>query len=231
MPPYVWLIVFHPILVTLPALIALVLLLRWTGLWARYKYRILLALLAAYAIDAGFALARILFAHGLSKGPAIARQIPLPRRLVLVDVPCGAKCHDWLISGAVEEIISVTSRQPRFATVTTAVRYNAGWTIPGTCPREREMANRDPSVVQRQSGYCPLVEPVEIPKQGVFLVHEGMLVAAKESARAYTPTYLVKAAPLFNLPEWRYRIELRPALRCWLRPIVMKRLAFLVCLP
>jgi hypothetical protein len=195
MPPYVWLIVFHPILVTLPALIALVLLLRWTRLWARYKYRILLALLAAYAIDAGFALPRILFAHGLSKGPAIARQIPLPRRLVLVDVPCGAKCHDWLISGAVEEIISVTSRQPRFATVTTAVRYTAGWTIPGTCPREREMANRDPSVAQRQSGYCPLVEPVEIPKQGVFLVHEGMLVAAKESARAYTPTYLVKAPP------------------------------------
>jgi hypothetical protein len=46
MPLYVWLIVFHPILVTLLALIALVLLLRWTGLWARYKYRILLALLA-----------------------------------------------------------------------------------------------------------------------------------------------------------------------------------------
>ncbi|WP_029583298.1 hypothetical protein [Bradyrhizobium sp. URHD0069] len=32
MPPYVWLIVFHPILVTLLALIALVLLLRWQAL-------------------------------------------------------------------------------------------------------------------------------------------------------------------------------------------------------
>jgi hypothetical protein len=195
MPPYVWLIVFHPILVTLLALIALVLLLRWTGLWARYKYRILLALLAAYAIDAGFALPRILFAHGLSKGPAIARQIPLPRRLVLVDVPCGAKCHDWLISGAVEEIISVTSRQPRFATVTTAVRYNAGWTIPGACPREREMANREPSEVQRQSGYCPLVEPVDIPTQGIFMVRDWTIVTAKEAARPFTPTYLVKAPP------------------------------------
>ena len=56
---YVWLIVFYPILVTLLAFIALVLLLRWTGLWARYKYQILLALLAAYAVDAAFALPRI----------------------------------------------------------------------------------------------------------------------------------------------------------------------------
>ena len=64
MPLDVWLLVLHPILVTLPALITLVLLLRSTGLWAGHKYRILLALLAAYAIDAGFALPRILFAHG-----------------------------------------------------------------------------------------------------------------------------------------------------------------------
>jgi hypothetical protein len=69
MPPYVWLVVFHPILITLLALIALVLLLRWTGWWARYKYRILLVLLAAYVIDAAFALPRIVFAYGLSKGP------------------------------------------------------------------------------------------------------------------------------------------------------------------
>jgi hypothetical protein len=193
MPPYVWLVIFHPILITLLIMVVLVPLLRWTGLWARYKYRILLAVLAAYVVDAAFALPRVLFAYGLSKGPAIAQQIPLPRRLVLVDVPCGANCHDLLISGAVEEIISVTSRPPRYASVTTAVRYQAGWTLPGGCPHEREKENRDPSVVQRQSGYCPLVEPVEIPKQGVFLIHEGVQVTAKESARAYTPTYLVKA--------------------------------------
>lgn len=76
MPLYVWLIVLHPILITLLALVALVLLLRWTELWARYKYRIIIALLAAYAVDAAFALPRILFAHGLSKSPAIAQQIP-----------------------------------------------------------------------------------------------------------------------------------------------------------
>jgi hypothetical protein len=195
MPPYVWLAIFHPILVTLLALLTLVPLLRWTGLWARYKYRILLALLAAYAIDAGFALPRVLFAHGLSNAPVIAQQIPLPLRLVLVGIPCEAKCHDWLITGDIEEIISVTIRSPRYASVTTAVRYQAGWTLPGACPHEREKENRDPSAVQRRSGYCPLVEPVDIPERGVFLIHEGVQVTAKESARGYTPTYLVKAPP------------------------------------
>lgn len=114
---------------------------------------------------------------------------------MLVDVPCGAKCHDWLITGAVDEIISVTAARPQYASVTKAVRYKAGWTIPGICPYEREKENRDPNLVQRQSGYCPLVEPVEVPKQGVFLIREGMLVTAKQSARAYTPTYLTKAPP------------------------------------
>src|SRR5260370_36788230 len=107
MPPYVWLIILNPIWATLLALIALVPLLRWTWLWARFRNAILVALLAAYAIDAGAALQRVLFAHGLSNGPVVAQQIPLPRRLVLVGVPCVAKCHDLLISGAVEEIISV----------------------------------------------------------------------------------------------------------------------------
>ena len=144
MPLYVWLIVLHPMWVTLLALMALVPFLKWTGLWARYRYRILAALLAAYGIDAALALPRVLFSHGLSNGPAIAQQIPLPPRLVLVNVPCVAKCHDLLISGAVEEIISVSPARHRFASMTNAVRYNAGWTIPGACPSERERANRDP---------------------------------------------------------------------------------------
>jgi hypothetical protein len=195
MPIYVWLLVFHPILVTLLALIVLVLLLRWTGLWARYKYRILLALLAAYAIDAAFALPRIVFAYGLSKDPTVAQQIPPPKSLVLVSVLCDAKCHDWLISGAVDEIISVTPRQPRFANATTAVRYRAGWTRPGTCPHERARTIWAASAAQRQSGYCPVVEPVEIPTQGVFVIHEGAIVTAREAARPYTPAYLSKAPP------------------------------------
>lgn len=195
MPSCVWLMIFHPIWLTLLALAALVPLLRWTMLWARYKYRILAALLAAYAIDAGFALPRIWFAHGLSKGPAIARQIPLPSRLVLVNLACDARCHDWLISGAVEEIISVSIAPRDFANSAGAVRYKADWTIPGICPDERARVNRGPSVVQRQSGYCPLVEPVEIPTQGIFMVSEWTVVTAREPARLFTPAYLVKTPP------------------------------------
>lgn len=194
MPLYVWLIVFHPVPVTLLALVVLVLLLRWTGWWARYKYRILLVLLAAYAIDTAFALPRILFAYGLSKSPVIAQQIPLPRRLVLVDVPCDAKCHDWLIAGAIDEILFVRSL---YASAPSSFRYKSGWTLPGTCPGERENPTRDPrasqSEEQRRSGYCPLVEPVDIPHEGIFLVRELTRVTANERARVYTPTYLIKA--------------------------------------
>jgi hypothetical protein len=165
-PFYLWLLIFHPILVTILALIALVVLLLWTGLWARYRYWILGALLAAYAVDTGFALPRIMFAYGLSKGPTIAQKIPPPSRLVLVSVRCDAKCHEWLISGAVDEIISVTPRYPHYVDVATAVRYRAGWTLPGTCPRERQRAIWLPSPAQQQYGYCPLVEPVDIPQAG-----------------------------------------------------------------
>jgi len=195
MPLYLWLIVFHPVLVTLLALIVLVLLLRWTGWWARYKYRILLVLLAAYAIDTAFALPRILFAHDLSKEPVIARRIPLPSRLVLVNIPCDAKCHDWLISGEVEEIVSFNL--PRYGSVSaiSAQRYRADWVIPGTCPWERQRENRQASQAQGLSGYCPRVESVDVPTEGVFLVSEGTIVSASQRARPYTPTYLVKAPP------------------------------------
>src|SRR4029077_15845812 len=111
----------------------LVLVLWWTGLWTRYRPWILGALLAAYAIDAGFALPRILFAYGLSKTPVVTQQIPLPRRLVLVDIPCVVKCHDLLISGAIEEIISVIPARPPYTNAAKAARYSAGWTIPGIC--------------------------------------------------------------------------------------------------
>jgi hypothetical protein len=196
-PFHLFLIIFHPILVTIFVLIVLVFLLRWTGWWARYRYWILGALLTGYLIDAGFALPRVLFAHGLSKTPVVAQQIPLPRRLVLVDLPCVAKCHDLLISGAVEEIITVIPARPQYAGAANALRYTAGWSIPGTCKSKtwshdpREI----PSATQRQNGYCPSIEPVEIPTEGIFLIRESTLVTAREPARRYTPTHLLKAPP------------------------------------
>ena len=196
-PFYVLLVIFHPILVTIVVLIALVLLLWWTGLWARFRYWILGALLTAYLIDAGFALPRIVFAHGLSNTPVVARQIPLPHRLVLVDIPCVAKCHGLLISGAVDEIVSVIPAHPHYASAAKAVRYTAGWSIPGNC-KSKTWSNDPrelPDEAQRQNGYCPSIEPVEVPTEGIFLIRELTLVTAREPARPYTPTYLVKAPP------------------------------------
>jgi hypothetical protein len=194
MPWYVSLLIFHPLWVTLLVLIGLVFLFRWTGSWARYRYPILAALFLAYAIDAGFALQRIWFAQSLPKEPVIAQQIPLPRRLVLVDFLCTARCHDWLISGAVDEIISVSL--PRVGrNATNVVRYRAGWSAPGACPSERQRANYLPSEAQRSSGYCPKVEPADVPTEGIFLVEERMIVAASDRARPYAPSYLVKTPP------------------------------------
>ena len=136
MPLYVWLIILNPIWATLLALVAVTLLLWWTGLWVRYRYRILATLLVLYAIDAAIALPRILFSYGLPNRPVIARKGPLPRQFVLVDILCGGKCHELLISGAVEEVVYVEphrsgTERPQ------AVRYRAGWTLPGLCPPER----------------------------------------------------------------------------------------------
>src|SRR5258706_9774658 len=136
---YVWLIVLNPIWATVLALVALTLLLWRTGLWERYRCRILATLLVLYAIDTAIALPRILFSYRLPNHPVVAQKVPLPRELVLVNIPCWAKCHELLISGAIEEVVFVETRsfgggkkEPQ------AARYRAGWTVPGACPRDRQ---------------------------------------------------------------------------------------------
>jgi hypothetical protein len=136
-----------------------------------------------------------LFAHSLSNGPVVAQQIPLPPRLVLVDVPCEAKCHDLLVSGAVEEIISVSPARPHFASVTNAVQYQAGWTIPGACPSERQKAIYYLNEGLLKTGYCPVIEPVDVPSQGIFLIWESTILRASERARTFAPAYLTKSPP------------------------------------
>jgi hypothetical protein len=193
---YEVLVIFHPIWVTLLALIGLIWLLSWTGLWTRYGYRILAALLALYAIDAAFALPRVLFSYALPKHPVIAQKIPLPRQLVLVNIPCSAKCHEMLIAGAIEDVIVVTLRSPREREKPRTVRYRAGWTTPDACPRERRQA-LDYSSYDRllKTGYCPLIEPADVPAQGIFLIQELDLAPTSERARSFTPGYLTKGPP------------------------------------
>jgi hypothetical protein len=196
MPLYVWLVILNPIWATALALIALIWLLSWTGLWARHRYRILAALIALYAIDAAIALPRILFSYGLPSRPVVAQKVPLPRQLVLINIPCWAKCHELLISGAIEEIVFVETRrtdsgkeQPE------AVRYRAGWSIPGTCPRDRKKAIYFADDALLKTGYCPVVEPVDVPSQGIFLIRESTLALASQRARTFTAVYLTKSPP------------------------------------
>jgi hypothetical protein len=191
---HVVLLIFNPIWATLLAAVALTLLLWWTGLWRRYRYRIVAAALALYVIDAAIALPRVLFSYGLSDHPVIAQKIPLPRQLVLVGIRCGEKCHEWLISGAVEEVIFVQPRASRQGETPQAVRYTASWSIPGACPNERQRAI-DFRFELLKAGYCPLVEPVDVPSQGIFLVSEATIVSASERARSYTPIWLAKGPP------------------------------------
>lgn len=196
MPLYVWLIILNPIWVTVLALIALIWLLSWTGLWARHRYRILAAVVALYAIDAVIALPRVLFSYGLPNHPDVAQKVPLPRQLVLVDIPCWAKCHALLISGAIEEVVFVETRRAGGGTEEPqAVRYRAGWSIPGACPRDRQKAIYFTDDDLLKTGYCPVVERVDVPSQGVFLIRESTIVPASVRARTFAPVYLTRSPP------------------------------------
>ena len=196
MPTYVWLLILNPIWVTALALIAVIWLLSWTGILARHRYRIVAALIALYALDAAIALPRILFSHGLPEHPVVAQRIPLPRQLVLVNFPCWAKCHELLISGAIEEVVFVETRRSGDGTEEPqAVRYRAGWSIPGACPRDRQKAIYFTDGDLLKTGYCPVVEPVDVPSQGVFLIRESTIALASQRARTFAPVYLTKSPP------------------------------------
>lgn len=134
------LFIFNPIWVTLLALLCAGLLLSVTGLRVRYRHWILAAGIAVYAIDAGFALPRVLFSRSLSSDPVVAHKIPLPRQLVLVGIPCSAACHELLISGEVDEILFAGLPSTSKTEKIYPVRYRAGWAIPGTCPHTRQKA-------------------------------------------------------------------------------------------
>jgi hypothetical protein len=184
---------FNPIWATLLALIVLICLTRWTGLWTHYRYRIIAGLIALYAIDTAIALPRVLFAYSLPDHPTVAQKIPPPRELVLVNVSCWAKCHEMLISGAIEDIVVI---KPRVSgEELRAMRYRAGWSIPGACPRERRIALDYPSDGLLKDGYCPQVEATDIPSQGIFVIRESVGVSASQPARPFTPTYLIKSPP------------------------------------
>jgi len=195
---FLGLLIFNPLWVTLLTLIALILvawLLSLAGLWARCRYWFFGAGFALYAIDAAIALPRVLFSYGLSNHPVVARKVPLPRQLVLVGIPCQAKCHELLISGAVEDVVVARPGRSGEEEKPQAIRYRAGWSNPGACPDERQRPIDYSSRDLLKTGYCPLIDPVDIPSQGIFLIRESMTVLASQRARSFTPTYLTKSPP------------------------------------
>ena len=164
-------------------------------LWQRHRRIILMVLLctsALYVIDAAIALPRILYARRIPAHAVIHRTIELPSSLVLVNATCDDECHSRLLSGELEEVILVeTSRRGR--TTRPPRRYRVGWTRPGTCPKERKDAISLAARKLIPEGFCPVVEPAEVPSEGIFVVNESFVLSADEKAVRFTPTYLTDA--------------------------------------
>ncbi len=129
--------------------------------------------------------------------PVINRKVQLPATLVLVNADCRKECHARLLAGQLKEVILVETH-PRFYTAALPTRrYRAGWTLPGDCPPERVQAvhlSVEPLV---KEGFCPVVEPVELPTEGVFIVYEAFGVTPDQKAAPFGPgpKYLTDAPP------------------------------------
>lgn len=193
----IWILLVHPVWLTVLLALLTVWFITRLRLWHRQRRIIVMLLLGAcalYAIDAAIALPRILYARQIPDHAAIHQTVGLPASLVLVNAICDDECHSRLLAGELEEVILVetpwrdrTPRPPR--------RYRVGWTRPGTCPQERKDAISGAARRLIRDGFCPLVESVEIPTEGIFVVNESFVLRADEKAIRFTPTYLTDAPP------------------------------------
>src|SRR5437588_7490649 len=90
MPFYIWLLLIHPVLVTVLVFGILIAVLARTRVWRPYKWPILAGLCLLYAVDAAFALPRILYGRQSPDHAVIHQALPLPRSLVMIHAACGA---------------------------------------------------------------------------------------------------------------------------------------------
>jgi len=200
----IWLLLVHPVWLTVLLAVLTVWFVMRLRLWQRHRRIILIVLLcmcALYVIDAAIALPRILYAWRIPAHAVIHRTIELPTSLVLVNAACDDECHSRLLAGELEEVILVETSW-RGRTPQPPRRYRVGWTRPGTCPGEREHAI---SLTARKlvlEGFCPLIEPAEIPTEGIFIVNESFVLTAHEKATRFTPSYLTDA-PVAKAIEFR----------------------------
>lgn len=207
MPFYVWLIVFHPVLLTLVVGLGIMLLLR-RRLWPKYKWIILGAAGAAYLVDAALAVPRVAYGWSLPSQPVIARKIAVPKTLVVIHAGCHEECQKWLASGVIDEAIVVDRDFPRDDDQA-PVRYRANWVSPGQCPFERW--RKRPAIIGELSkrGFCPTVEETVLPTDGVFLVSEAFLVTSRTRARKFKSRYLTTSPPGRTIDFFGQEVQVR----------------------
>jgi hypothetical protein len=201
LPDWVILILmFHPVWLT--AFVALLsgwLVIRLKS-WRKHK-RILLAIVAIavalYVFDAMNALPRLEYARRILDRAVTNRKVLLPATLVLVNADCRKECHARLLSGQLKDVILVETRPGFYSTAQPTRRYRAGWSLPDDCPAERMRAVHWSVASLIKEGFCPVVEPVDLPTEGVFIVQEGFRVLADKKAAPFDPSpkYLTDTPP------------------------------------
>jgi hypothetical protein len=193
---FLLIVMFHPVWLTILVVLLLLWLLKCTGLWLKNKRVILLGAAILYAIDAAIALPRIVYAWRSSDSPVIHQKAELPARLVLINVDCEKECHARLISGELEEVILVGIDRLRPGVDTSRPRrYRARWVRPGTCPLEQRRAIGYDARELARDGFCPVVEPTDIPTEGIFVVKESLNQTVRQKAVPLVSTHLVDSPP------------------------------------
>jgi hypothetical protein len=231
-------LLFNPIWVTALVLFFGIRFMNRRRLWRTRGFRIALGIAAVlYLIDLGFTLRRVHFAWSSPNEPVIEKSIPLPQSIVAVG-GCG-HCMQLLRTRVIDELIVVDLPRKGQTGEPSAVRLRPGWVEPGKkCPIEidRRFGSWRPYGF---GGFCPIVDPVVIPKEGIFVIFEYANFTANELAWWFKPHFLQhvppgrviqfqgfevqerKAGEVTVLGHQRYVTTpsfLLPMLGCWSRP-------------
>jgi hypothetical protein len=195
MPFHVWLVIIHPVLVTILVIGILIHLLDHTRFWRPYKWPTLAGLCLLYAIDTAFAIPRIAYGWQSPDRALVHQTIPLPRSLVMIHTGCGTECQRLLVDGELDEVILVEQNFSRPGEDLPPVRYRAGWSEPETCPRERLTGHGMIADGLLRRGFCPVIEAADVPANGIFVVQESFRVAANRRAARFTSKHLTSSPP------------------------------------
>ncbi|HRF07387.1 MAG TPA: hypothetical protein PL193_01900 [Xanthobacteraceae bacterium] len=192
-------LIFNPILITATVLFFGIRFINKRQLWQNRWFLGACAVAAVLvAADTYFARERVAYVAALPEAPVVEQTIPLPRQLIWAGGNCRDLCTQLLQTRAVEEIIYVDLpgrgpngeyREP------SAKRLRAAWVLPGTCPSARlSYPGPGPSEAVIEEGFCPLIEEVAIPTEGIFVVQETHFVTANFMSKSVKP-YLLQNAP------------------------------------